>query len=86
MDEILIHKNQTELNDYLYDYEDKNKFKCKKCIFAGSSKISDYVCTNSLSDEYNKDVYKCDGCNYFEECKYEAEGYRVDDKTKSLWE
>lgn len=81
-EEIMIHKNQTELNDYLYNYDDIKIFKCKVCDFVGSSKVHDFVCTNSLSDEYNKDVYKYSGCNFFK--KYDDEAME-DLETKSLW-
>ena len=41
-DEIIIYKDQTNIEDYLYDYEDKNKYKCKSCNSLGSSKKFDY--------------------------------------------
>ena len=74
-DEIIIHRFQTNIEDYLNDYEDKNKYKCKSCNSLGSSKKFDYLCTHSLSDFHNQNVYKIDGCNFYkkESLEYENE-------------
>ena len=74
-DEIIIHRFQTNIEDYLNDYEDKNKYKCKSCLFVGATKKIDYVCTNSLSLYYEFDVFKCEGCNFYkkESLEYENE-------------
>ena len=74
-DEIIIHKDQTNIEDYLNDYEDKNKYKCKTCNSLGSSKKFDYLCTHSLSDFHNQNVYKIEGCNFYkkESLEYENE-------------
>ena len=74
-EEIIIHKDQTNIEDYLNDYEDKNKYKCKTCNSLGSSKKFDYLCTHSLSDFHNQNVYKIDGCNFYkkESLEYENE-------------
>ena len=74
-DEIIIHKDQTNIEDYLNDYEDKNKYKCKTCLFVGATKKLDYVCTNSLSLYYECDVYKCESCVFYkkESLEYENE-------------
>lgn len=76
-DEIILHKNQQQFDDLINDYEDKNKYKCKTCNSLGSSKKFDYVCTNSLSDFHNQDVYKVEGCNFY---KKESLEYEEDDK------
>ena len=74
-DEIIIHKDQINIEDYLNDYEDKNKYKCKTCLFIGATKKLDYVCTHSLSLYYELDVFKCEGCNFYkkESLEYEDE-------------
>ena len=78
--EIIIHKEQTDIEDYLNDYEDKNKYKCKTCLFVGATKKLDYVCTNSLSLYYECDVYKCEGCVFYkkESLEYEMEDNQLD--------
>lgn len=70
--EIIEHPNQTFLQDYLGDYENKSIYKCKTCKHLGSSKRSEYICTNSLSDYHNEDVYKCTGCRFYEDEKIEV--------------
>ena len=75
-DEIIIHKDQTNIEDYLNDYEDKNKYKCKSCNSLGSSKKFDYVCTHSLSNFHNQNVYKIEGCNFY---KKESFAYDLED-------
>ena len=79
-DEIIIHKDQTNIEDYLNDYEDKNKYKCKTCLFVGATKKLDYVCTHSLSDFHNQDVYKVEFCNFYkkESLEYENEDSQLD--------
>ena len=79
-DEIIIHKDQTNIEDYLNDYEDKNKYKCKTCNSLGSSKKFDYLCTHSLSDFHNQNVYKIDGCVFYKkDClEYEKEDNQLD--------
>ena len=74
-DDIIIHRFQANIEDYLYDYEDKNKYKCKSCLFVGATKKLDYVCTNSLSLYYELDVFKCEGCIFYkkESLEYENE-------------
>ena len=73
--EIKIHRFQANIEDYLNDYEDKNKYKCKTCNSLGSSKKFDYLCTHSLSDFHNQNVYKISGCNFYkkESLEYENE-------------
>lgn len=77
--EIIMHENQTQylldLKDYLNNYEDINKYKCKTCLYVGSAKKIDFVCTNSLSLYYECDVYKFEGCNFYkkESLEYEDE-------------
>ena len=79
-DEIIIHKDQANIEDYLNDYEDKNKYKCKTCLFIGATKKIDYICTNSLSLYYECDVYKCEGCVFYkkESLEYEMEDNQLD--------
>ena len=74
-DEIIIHKDQTNIEDYLNDYEDKSKYKCKTCLFVGATKKLDYVCTHSLSLMYELDVFRFEGCNFYkkESLEYENE-------------
>ena len=74
-DEIIIHKEQTNIEDYLNDYEDKSKYKCKTCLFIGATKKLDYICTHSLSDFHNQNVYKIEGCNFYkkESLAYDSE-------------
>ena len=72
-DEIIIHKYQANIEDYLNDYEDKNKYKCKTCNSLGSSKKFDYLCTHSLSDFHNQNVYKIDGCVFYKKDSLEYE-------------
>ena len=74
-DEIIIYKDQTNIEDYLNDYEDKNKYKCKSCLFVGATKKLDYVCTHSLSLMYELDVFKYEGCIFYkkESLEYENE-------------
>ena len=73
--EIKIHRFQTDIEDYLNDYEDKSKYKCKTCLFIGATKKLDYVCTHSLSLYYELDVFKCEGCIFYkkESLEYENE-------------
>lgn len=73
--EIKIHRFQTNIEDYLNDYEDKNKYKCKTCLFIGATKKLDYVCTHSLSLMYEIDVFKYEGCIFYkkESLEYENE-------------
>ena len=73
--EIKIHRFQTNIEDYLNDYEDKNKYKCKTCLFIGATKKLDYVCTHSLSLMYELNGFKCEGCNFYkkESLEYENE-------------
>ena len=80
VDEIIIHRFQSNIEDYLNDYEDKNKYKCKTCNSLGSSKKFDYLCTHSLSDFHNQNVYKIDGCNFYkkESLEYENEDSQLD--------
>ena len=77
-DEIIIHKGQTSIEDYLNDYEDKNKYKCKTCLFIGATKKIDYICTNSLSLYYEIDVFKCEGCNFYKKESLENEDNQLD--------
>lgn len=79
-DEIKIHRFQSNIEDYLNDYEDKNKYKCKTCLFVGATKKLDYVCTNSLSLYYECDVYKCESCVFYkkESLEYEMEDNQLD--------
>ena len=76
--EIKIHRFQTNIEDYLNDYEDKNK--CKTCLFVGATKKLDYVCTHSLSLMYELDVFKCEGCIFYkkESLEYENEDNQLD--------
>lgn len=60
-DEIILHKNQQQFDDIINDYEDKNKYKCKSCLFVGATKKLDYVCTHSLSLMYEIDVFRFEG-------------------------
>lgn len=73
--EIKIHRFQTNIEDYLNDYEDKSKYKCKTCLFVGATKKLDYVCTHSLSLMYEIDVFKYEGCIFYkkESLEYENE-------------
>lgn len=80
--EIIEHENQTFLQDYLEDYENKSIYKCKTCEYLGSSKKSEYICTNSLSDHHNEDVYKCTGCRFYKDEKLDVD---YDDTTPSLF-
>ena len=75
-DEIIIHRFQANIEDYLNDYENKNKYKCKTCLFIGATKKIDYICTHSLSLYYELDVFKCEGCNFY---KKEALEYANED-------
>ena len=79
-DEIIIHKEQTNIEDYLNDYEDKNKYKCKTCLFIGATKKLDYICTHSLSLYYELDVFRCEGCIFYkkESLEYENEDNQLD--------
>lgn len=78
--EIIMHENQTNIEDYLNNYEDINKYKCKTCLYVGSAKKIDFVCTNSLSLYYECDVYKCEGCVFYkkESLEYEIEDNQLD--------
>ena len=78
--EIKIHRFQTDIEDYLNDYEDKSKYKCKTCLFIGATKKLDYVCTHSLSLYYEIDVFKCEGCIFYkkESLEYENEDNQLD--------
>jgi len=73
--ETIIHRFQTNIEDYLNDYEDKNKYKCKTCLFVRATRKLDYVCTNSLSLYYELNVFKYEGCNFYkkESLEYENE-------------
>lgn len=62
MDEIKMHENQTDLGDFLEDYENQEVYKCKKCQWQ-TFKKGDYVCANPNSEYINQDVLKTKGCN-----------------------
>ncbi|MGL5752269.1 MAG: hypothetical protein ACRCXT_17170 [Paraclostridium sp.] len=74
-EQIILHKNQQQFDDLINDYGDTNKYKCKTCSGLGSNKKFDYLCTNSLSDFHNQDVFKIDGCNFYkkESLEYDTE-------------
>lgn len=79
-DEIILHKNQQQFDDIINDYEDKNKYKCKSCLFVGATKKLDYVCTHSLSLMYEIDVFRFEGCIFYkkESLEYEMEDNQLD--------
>lgn len=79
-EEIRMHEKQSCIEDYLNDYEDKNKYKCKTCLFIGATKKLDYVCTHSLSLMYEIDVFKYEGCIFYkkESLEYENEDNQLD--------
>jgi len=74
-EEIIIPRLQANIEDYLNDYEDKNKYKCKTCLYLGATKKIDFVCTNSLSLYYELDVYKVESCIFYkkESLEYDTE-------------
>lgn len=82
-DEILIHQNQSELDDYLTDLSDTEIYKCKKCQWVESNKDLDFICLNKASDYYNDDVNRVKGCNqYFNDD--EAFNVEVDEDSESM--
>lgn len=83
MEEIMIHKNQTNIEDFLEDLNDSDIFKCKKCRWCGSSKQVEFVCLNGATDFYKQDVKRVKGCEYFYNDK-EIEVHE-DEATESLF-
>ena len=71
--EIIIHKNQTEIIDFMEDINDTKIFKCKKCCWYGHNEI----CLNPVSEYSNKNVRYVKGCedyHNYDEPKYHEDG------------
>lgn len=67
MEEIKVHPDQTEINDFLEDYENQEIYKCRKCQWQ-TFKKGDYICDNPASEYFNQDVLRTKECNnYFNE-------------------
>lgn len=81
MEEIKIHPDQTEINDFLEDYENKEIYKCRKCQWQTFRK-GDYICANPNSEYINQDVLRIKGCDDYSN---EHEFKIIDDEyTESL--
>ena len=82
MEEVKIHPDQTEINDFLEDYENKEIYKCRKCQWQTFRK-GDYICTNPIGDYFNEDILRVKECiSYFNEHETASED---EDTENILW-
>ena len=64
--EIIIHKNQTDIMDHMEDINDKKIFKCKDgCCWLSYNDNIEYLCICPFSDFESKSVKYNKGCEQY---------------------
>ena len=65
-DEIIIHKNQTEMLEFMEDINDTKIFKCKdNCCWLSYNDNIEYLCICPFSEFENKSVKYNKGCDQY---------------------
>ena len=81
--EIIIHKNQTEIIDFMEDIYDTKIFRCKKCCWISYNDNIEYLCICPFSEFESKCVKYNKGCEYYHNHDEASELNQVDDELQT---